>query len=165
MATRNEHLVVIMLEPVSLGEEFEVWPPHVTIVPWFPCDNEGRLDEILNKVAGRHKPLTVKADEVQEWGRKQKFEVQLVKDESGLLHKLHQDVFENLENNGFPIHQKDFMGEKYTPHIALRNRLQAGTAMGHGREININDFTLIKQLRLKGSGRMIKTPVKDYHLG
>jgi hypothetical protein len=154
-----------MLEPAPLGEKFEIWPPHITIVPWFPCDNEERLDKILKKVAGRHKPLIVKAAEVREWGRKDRFEVQLVKDESGLLHKLHQDVFDNLENKGFPIHQKDFMGEKYAPHIALRNRLQTGTARSLGREIKIKDFTLIKQLRLKKSGRMIKTPVRNYQLG
>jgi 2'-5' RNA ligase len=81
------------------------------------------------------------------------------------LHRLHWEVFRQLEKDGFIIHQKDFLGEKYTPHITLRNRLTKETNLKTGDTIAIGWFTLIKQLRLKGSGRMIKSVVKDYELG
>jgi 2'-5' RNA ligase len=163
MVQRNEHLVVVMLEPVPKDQEFEIWSPHITIVPWFPCDDSRRLDKTLSQVAKRHGRLSVKAGAVEEWGKKQKYPVQVIEDE-GQLHELHSDVFDSLEGNGFPIHQKDFMGPKYMPHIALRNRLQRGKALKQGEQILINNFTLVKQDRLKGSGRMIKTPVKNYEL-
>lgn len=113
-AERNEHLVVIMLKDVPHGEEFEIWEPHITIVPWFPCDDERRLDKVLAAVAGRHKKLAVKAGEVKEWGRKEKYPVQIIDSDWRLL-SLHMDVFNSLENNGFPIHQKDFMGRSTYP--------------------------------------------------
>jgi hypothetical protein len=163
MAQRNEHLVVVMLDPVPLKQEFEIWDRHITIVPWFPCDDAERLELTLSKVAKRHAAFSVKAGAEEEWGKKQKYPVQIIEDE-GLLHELHTDVFDSLEHNGFPIHQKDFMGPKYTPHIALRNRLQRGKALKPGEEISISNFTLVKQERLKGSGRMIKTLVKNYEL-
>ena len=163
MAVRNEHLVVIMLEPVEKGVEFEIWPPHITIVPWYLSAEGQKLDNVLTKIASGHKRFTVSAGKIEQWGKSEKFKVQLVED-NGELHKLHLDVFGKLESNGFPIHQKDFLGEKYTPHFALRNRLQKGHALKTGQEIAINNFSLIKQLRLKGSGRMIKSPVKDYEL-
>lgn len=160
---RNEHLVVIMLEPGPLGEEFEIWQPHITIVPWFPCDDGDRLDQTLSKIAARHKEFVVKAGKIEDWGRKEKYQVQKI-DDQGELHRLHQDVFNSLEKNGFPIHQKDFMGEKYSPHIALRNRLQRGTAMEPGQDIKVKNFTLVRQIRLKKTGRMIKSLVKNYEL-
>ena len=113
MAKRNEHLVVIMLERVPTGEEFEIWPPKITIVPWFPVDDGKRLDLVLAKVAERHQEFSVTAGEVEEWGKKEKFKVQLVDDE-GELQKLHLDIFDSLEQNGFPIHQKDFLENR--PH-------------------------------------------------
>jgi 2'-5' RNA ligase len=152
-----------MLEPVLKGEEFEIWPRHITIVPWFPCDDEKRLDKTLTSVASRHESFTVTAGTVEEWGRKEKFRVQKIDDE-GELHRMHWDVFRSLEKNGFPVHQKDFLGEKYTPHLALRNRLQRGREIERGQVIFIKDFSLVKQVRLKGSGRMIKALVKDYEL-
>lgn len=165
MARRNEHLVVIMLDHMPKGEEFEIWVRHITIVPWFPVDDTKRLDEILQNVAQRHKKFSVKAGPVEVWGRrKEKYEVQKIEND-WRLQSLHLDIFSSLEKNGFPIHQKDFMDDKYDPHIALRNRLQSGNAMSEGQEIQIGGFTLVSQSRLKGSGRMIKSLVKDYELG
>ena len=161
---RNEHLVVIMLEPMPKGEEFEIWPRHITIVPWFPCDDEARLDDTLRAVADRHKKFKVQAGEVEEWGRRDKFKVQKIDDEEKLLHKLHLDVFRSLEKDGFQVHQKDFLGEKYIPHFALRNRLQRGQELERRQLITVDKFSLIKQLRLKGSGRMIKSLAGDYEL-
>lgn len=161
---RNEHLVVVMLDPVPRGEEFEIWDRHITLVPWFPCKDKKNLGAVLASVANRHSQFTVKGGALEEWGRKEKYPVQLVEDK-GRLQALHADVFNSLESSGFPIHQKDFMGPKYSPHIALRNRLQKGKAFKPGQEISISNFTLVKQDRLKGSGRMIKTLVKDYELG
>ena len=155
--------MVIMLEPMSADKEFEIWPRHITIVPWFPCDDDSRLDETLAEVTTRHEKFIVKAGRVEEWGRKEKFMVQMIDDDDE-LQRLHRDIFGSLEKNDFPIHQKDFLGEKYTPHISLRNHLQKGRPLSAGREIIISNFTLVKQLRLKGSGRMIKSAVKDYEL-
>jgi 2'-5' RNA ligase len=162
LTKRNEHLVVVMVEPAS-NEEFEIWPLHITLVPWFPCNDEQRLDETLQKIAGRHKEFKVRAGKLEQWGKKEKFEVQKIEDE-GLLHKLHWDVFRKLENNGFPIHQKDFLGEKYTPHLTLRNRYQKSHALAEGTELKIKNFTLVRQIRLKKTGTMIKSVVRDYQL-
>lgn len=163
MPKRNEHLVVIMLEQVQKGVEFEIWPAHITIVPWFPVDDEKKLDQILESVAAKHKKFMVSAGKVEEWGKKEKYLVQKI-DEQGSLHRLHWEILHILEKNGFHVHQKDFLGEKYTPHIALRNRLQKREELETGKEIAVKNFSLFKQLRLKKSGRMIKALVKDYEL-
>jgi 2'-5' RNA ligase len=152
-----------MLKPMPIGQEFEVWEPHITLVPWFPCDDAAKLDSLLTKVAKKHKVFITTAGKVEQWGKKEKYNVQRI-DDPGELQRLHWDIFHTLEKNGFPIHQKDYMAEKYTPHVALRNHLQKGNARTEGEEILINNFALIKQFRLKKSGRMIKSVVKEYEL-
>ena len=163
MAERNEHLVVIMLEPTPAGKEFEIWPMHITIVPWFPCDDVQKLDKVLDKVAKKHKPLKVTVGRIKKWGGQNPFEVFTIEND-WRLQSLHWDVFHSLEKNGFPIHQKDYLGEKYTPHITLRNSLADKKRYKDGETIEIDKFTLVKQVRLKGSGRMIKSLLKDYQL-
>jgi 2'-5' RNA ligase len=162
LTKRNEHLVVVMVEP-SPGKEFEIWPLHITLVPWFHCDDEYHLDQTLQQVAGRHKPIIVLAGRVEEWGGQDKFKVQTVVDDNE-LHNLHLDIFKTLENNGFAIHQKDFLGDKYKSHLTLRNRYQRSRALPEGSEIKISNFSLIKQIRLKKTGTMIKSVAKDYEL-
>lgn len=152
-----------MLEPMPLGQEYEVWPPHITIVPWFPCDDGDRLDKTLSAVAARHEAFIVKVGRKSSWGHNEKYDVALI-DDPGELYRLHWDVFRNLEKNGFPVHQKDYLGAKYTPHVALRNHLQKDWDYQEGQEVIIDRFTLIKQVRLKKSGRMIKSVKKEYLL-
>jgi 2'-5' RNA ligase len=162
LADRNEHLVVVMVEQ-SKGGEFEIWPLHITLVPWFHCDDELRLERTLQSVANRHKSIKVKTGQVEEWGRQEKFIVQTI-DDNSKMHKLHLDIFDSLENNGFHIHQKDFLGEKYKPHLTLRNRYQKSEALPDGTILKINKFALIKQIRLKKTGTMIKSVAKEYKL-
>jgi hypothetical protein len=37
--------------------------------------------------------------------------------------------------------------------------------MPAGKEVRVDKFTLVKQVRLKASGRIIKSLVRDYELG
>ena len=157
-------MVVIMLEPMPADEEFEIWPMHITIVPWFPCENAAKLDKILVKVASKHTPMQVSIGGFKKWGGRNPFEVITLTDD-WRLQSLHWDVYHTLEKNGFPIHQKDYLAEKYTPHITLRNSRAEKEKYSRGDILKIDRFTLVKQQRLKVSGRMIKTLVKDYELG
>lgn len=153
-----------MLEQILPGREFEVWPLHITIVPWFPCDDPERLDKQLRGISHRHKSFTVKLGETETWGKKEKFDVVIV-DDPGQLHRLHWDVLQTLEKNGFFVHQKDFLGTKYKPHVTIRNHKQmASAAYKAGDTVKIKSFASVKQIRLKKSGRMIKSIKEEYLL-
>lgn len=164
MSQRNEHLIVVMLQPAP-RHEFEVWPPHITLVPWFPVDDAGRLDKLLSALAARHQPIKVQAGPIEQWGDGEKFNVQLVKDPSSQLHSLHWDMAARLAKDKFAIHQKELLGRSYKPHITLRNSLSKSSQLPLNQEIIIDQFSLFAQARLKGSGRMIKSLVRSYELG
>src|SRR5579859_4047901 len=165
MARRNEHLVVIMLEPMQPGVQFEVWPLHITIVPWFPVNDEAKLHKTLEAAAKKHRKFIVKAGRTEKWGHQEKFDVVVVEDLGHQLHRLHWDIFHSLEKNGFPVHQKDFLGAKYKPHFVVRNVVQkAQSRPPRGEVLKIPSFWLVNQLRLKKSGRMIKSLKREYQL-
>lgn len=149
-----------MVEPAP-PREFIIWPMHITIVPWFPVDDEAKLDKILERVASKHEAFDVGTGNAEEWGRKEKFKVTLVNAPSN-LHRLHWDIFHSLEKNGFPVHQKEFLGASYKPHITQRN--SKSHDLPEGETIPVISFLLIRQLRQKKTGTMIKEVVKEYFL-
>ena len=158
MSKRNEHLVVIVVEPAPKGE-FTAWLLHITIVPWFPAFDLEKLDKVLAKVAAKHEAFDAKVGHVEEWGGKDTFKVNDV-ESPGNLHRLHWDVFHSLEKNGFPVHQKEHLGSKYRPHfIHKRHHI-----IPVGETIPIISFVLVRQVRLKKTGTMIKEIAKEYFL-
>jgi len=156
---KGEHLVVVMLEPMPLDQEFEEWPLHITLVPWFPAKDKSKLDDLLAKIAGEHPKLKVTAGKKDIWGKRNQFEVNLINDPGG-LHRLHWDVYHTLERNGFPIHQKEHLGDKYRPHFIYH----PDNSVKKGDELSISKFALIRQVRQKKTGRMIKAVAKEYNL-
>jgi 2'-5' RNA ligase len=149
-----------MVEPPP-PQEFIIWPMHITIVPWFAVEDEERLNRVLEKVASRHKAFDVKIGKSQIWGKKDRFKVTLI-DDPGNLHRLHWDVFHSLEKNGFKVHQKDHLGASYKPHITQRNRKSRD--LTEGETLPVISILLIKQLRQKKTGAMIKKVSKEYFL-
>jgi 2'-5' RNA ligase len=149
-----------MVEPAP-PREFVIWPMHITIVPWFHVEDDKKLDEVLLKVATKHEAFDVSAGKAQEWGKKDKFKVTLIND-PGNLHRLHWDIFHSLEKKGLPVHKKEFLGASYKPHITQRNRKSRD--LPEGESIPVISFILIKQLRQKKTGTMIKAVAKEYFL-
>ena len=149
-----------MVEPAP-PREFVIWPMHITIVPWFPVEDEVKLSTVLQKVASRHEAFDAAVGRTQEWGRKDRLKVAMIED-PGNLHRLHWDIFHSLEKNGFPVHQKDHLGASYKPHIALRNR--KSRELPEGETIPVISFCLFEQLRQKKTGTMIKSMVEEYFL-
>ena len=158
MPRRNEHLVVVLVEQAPRGE-FVIWPLHITIVPWFHCDDEKKLDELLASIATNSEAFIVKVGEVEHFGNHGELTVNLLENPER-MHKLHWKVFDALERNNFLIHQKTFLGEKYKPHITHLGKKHSL----EGEELVVSSFTLVKQLRQKKTGAMIKQVVKTYSL-
>jgi len=161
VSARNEHLIVVSLEPLAHGEAFVDWPLHTTIVPWFSVEDgrEKDLDSLLKEISGRHKPVVAKIGEVAMFGPRKDVPVNIVLP-SRELTELHLDVFETLEGNGFPVHQTEYCGENYRPHISH----QAEKKIYDGAEVRMSKLALIKQTRQKAVGTMVKKLVKEYPL-
>ena len=161
MSDKSEQLVVIPLEPLKKGRAFVDWPLHITIVPWFNCleTERQRLSDLLKAAAGRHHQFDSVIGQFEWFGKNQDLHVQLIVP-NRQLNDLHLDVFNTLDRSGFPIHQKEYLGASYRPHLIYKpeNKLAAGDI------IKIDGFDLIKQLRQPVSGTMIKELAEEYKL-
>lgn len=158
---KNEHLVVIPLEELKKGEQFVEWPLHITVVPWFVVEEERsqELDDLLGEIATRHHPIELIVGRLTMFGAHNDIRVNLINPNQALT-DLHFDVLNSLEANNFPIHQKEWLGDKYQAHIAH----QEDKFYTEGQQIEIVSFSLIKQLRQKTTGTMIKELKKEYPL-
>jgi 2'-5' RNA ligase len=158
---KNEHLVVIPVDPIEKGKQFIDWPLHITIVPWFAVADERsqELDYLLSEVAQRHNSLEAKVGQIALLGSNNVPPVALILPNSK-LNDLHNDVLNSLETNGFMIHQKAYTGSKYRPHITTQN----GHNIPAGTVLNIDSFSLIHQTRQKITGTMVKELQKSYRL-
>jgi len=162
VSAKNEHLIVLPVEPLAKYNKFVNWPLHITIVPWFNCPSEDypKLDKLLSDITNKHYKFCLEVGEIASFGwHGKEFLAQLIKPNNDLK-QLHLDIFNTLETNGFPIHQKEYLGDAYKPHFIYKMESKYIT----GQKINVNYFSLIKQLRLKVTGTMIKELAKDYKL-
>src|SRR5579863_241943 len=121
-----------MLESCELGQEFEEWPLHVTILPWFPATDEAKLDEILGSFARRLKPFFIEVGGVENFGAKKEVAVNIVKPNRTLI-ALHKRVRKTLDEANMAVHQRDFVGSNYRAHIT--QQLHAKTHEGEKYQV------------------------------
>ncbi len=159
MSARNEFVIVIMLEPVSLGREFIDWPLHITIVPWFDGNDAKKLDGILSEATKTFPSFSVEVSKIEKFGPKKNIKVNLIKS-SPELNELHWSILNVLEKNNFGIHQKEYIGNGYKAHVTHQSHGQKR----EGENLRINSFTLVKQVRQKKTGSIVKSAVKNYKL-
>jgi hypothetical protein len=160
LAKRNEYVVATLLEPVEIGKEFIEWPLHITIVPWFQCNDDKKLDALLTEIAEAKKNFVVKVGEDGKLGLKKDVPVNLVEINPNMI-KLHWSVFKTLDKNSFSVHQKQWVGDNFLAHITHQSHGQKH----EGDVLAIKSFTLIKQVQQKKTGVMVKSTVKNYELG
>lgn len=160
MSRRNEHILAIILEPYEIGQKFEKWPLHITIVPWFPADDTAGLDKLLTALAAKQRPFSVRIGDVEYFGVKKDVAVNIVEPTEPLT-KLHEQTVTLLDTADMSVHQRDFIGPNYRAHITCQEHAKARK----GQEFMVSEFVLVQQDRLKKSGRMIKSIKKAYELG
>jgi 2'-5' RNA ligase len=161
VSAKNEHLVVTLFEPVKMGEVFIDWPLHTTIVPWFAVEAERQLElhKLLSDLANQHKPISIKVGKTTLFGINHDLPVNIVEPNNELI-KLHRDVFNTLETNNFPIHQKTYCGDGYQAHITQQKQRK----IAEGENLEITKLALIRQTRQKVTGTMVKELTKEYEL-
>ncbi len=147
-----------MVEPAP-KQEFIIWPLHVTVVPWFAVHDEGKLDHVLEEISTEHQIFIAHVGKTAMFGAKKDLPVNLLEESNDLI-SLHSAVYNSLELNGFYIHQKDYIGTKYQPHITHQGKKH----MNEGDEFIVESFSLVKQVRQKKTGTMIKQVAKEYFL-
>jgi 2'-5' RNA ligase len=144
------------IEDVSLGQSFlrSRWPLHITVVPWFLCEDTDALDAALIQVVSPTRPFSVRVGDEEMFGSKKNIKVNVI-DPDPQLSKLHDQLLSVINNLGRLDSDQQFVGESYRAHITHSGERH----IAKGRDIMIDSIHLTE---LTDEGRC--TPLRRYNM-
>lgn len=148
-------MVAHLLESVD-GQNFSKWPLHITLLPWFECQ-ESLAVEAIESVTEHIKKCRLSLGEValgsiEMFGENSDIPVRRVVGAEALsLLNIHRDLLDCFDDN---LINKQYVGENYVPHISVSDEYYSGES----DIINIDNMSLIKHCGQH------KTIVRNYNL-
>lgn len=112
-----------MLDSVSVGERFTMWPLHMTILPWFSAPNIETVIAHTRDVVVNLKPFKVQVGQRAYFGQR-KLPVKLI-DNSHELQDLHERLLGMVNDNGWEIKGR-YTGPNFRPHVTQKAGRDAG---------------------------------------
>ena len=112
-------MLAIPVDTLVVGQEFSKWPKHITLLPWFNDAKQEVLDESLQTLAAKTKPIVVSLGERALYGSKNNRPV---------LEIVHNNQLRDLHITGLNIVANDakakledlrYVGYKFKPHITV----------------------------------------------
>ncbi len=118
--TTHKFIVVYMLEQPAVGKRFTKWPLHLTLMPWFRCD-EGveRVVERLGNLANNTQSFSIVTGEKAIYGPKHDVPVRLV-EKTAELERFHARICFLLTKSRCDFENEEYSRESYSPHITIR---------------------------------------------
>jgi len=135
------NILVAFLEEFEPGYEFERWPHHVTILPWFKADKEALSS--IEQIASGHLPITVELGKTAMFGARNDILVRLV--ESDPLQKFHRALLSGRKGL-LGLINSSYSGDNFRPHVTLQ-----GQNDPESRTITIKRLALVKHI---GPGKL-----------
>lgn len=126
-------MLVAFLDEYEVGYEFERWPHHITILPWFKANRQAL--EALAVICLEHLPIVAEVGEASWFGFNQDIAVNLVDSES--LISFHRALLNRPGVLG--LKDSRHTGPDYRPHITLQGQNDPQT----GQELTISSIYLI----------------------
>lgn len=119
-------LACLMLEDEPLLQEFNKWPLHITLVPWYEISNS-KLPEFLEylentaKDIGQVKTVT---DKIDYFGRNRNIMVRTIQ-RNDQLERLHKGVLKAMDTCGECVVSKC---STFRPHVSVLSKQDVGAA-------------------------------------
>lgn len=110
-------LLAVMLEPMAVGRRFNLWPAHITVLPWFSAPDSARAAAAFGAELGALSPFEAAVGDLASFGQRAR-PVRLVKD-TPPLRELHQRALTIAADNNWPV-QGRYTGAYFRPHITIR---------------------------------------------
>ena len=131
--------MVLMLDAHPVGFRFNMWPLHITLLPWFSAPNLSQVEEICADVASTMPSFTVEVGERAYFGGpKRKLAVMKIK-EHHKLNQLHYLLRQQVLENEWELMGR-YTGERYTPHVTQKRGVDAEG------EIRVNEIYIVEGL-------------------
>ncbi|HUC96330.1 MAG TPA: 2'-5' RNA ligase family protein [Candidatus Saccharimonadales bacterium] len=114
----ERYFYVFLTENREVGEVSKHTPQHITLIPPFAA---GRSDvvNVASETASEFSPFRIETGEKETFGPKRDISVILIKP-SEILTAIHVSLLKKLNDRDIVINLDEFIGENYTPHIAIK---------------------------------------------
>lgn len=133
--------LISSLEPLKVGDEYELWPLHVTAMPWFslPEDSLAPFDNTLRNLMHDFEPMTLVGDDEAMFGPEDAREVRVrTLRKIGAFAKLHASIQEVLRQYGGET-ISPFVGDLFIPHVTF----QGQSGIEQDEEITLEGLNLV----------------------
>lgn len=147
MSTENERnsmaeklVLISSLENLEKGDDFDEWPLHVTIMPWFtvPKELERSFINAMENRMYETRPLKVVGDTDEYFGPAKTVHVRTLRN-IGALASLHSRTLETLTRSG-GIVDSPYIQEYFRPHITYQN----GHSIKENQEVELTHMQLLR---------------------
>jgi hypothetical protein len=146
---QNRVILVAFILPKPLHYEFDEWPNHITLVPYFNTNDYALLDTQLKDLTESVNPIAYEIGETDFFGANQKVKVSLIVKNMPL-----QDLHTKLLNVALQHDNKidvRHCGVNYIPHITHNE----STVPSKGDQRKIMEFYLVKKVTNGSKLKMI----------
>lgn len=110
-----EYMLAILVAPYKAGDSFQLWPLHITLVPWFKVSDVGSLKRQLKSLLAARPAFQVQVGEAQRWRSRS---VYIINASTELL-KLHNRLLAVTAEHVVQPTKFKFVGPHFKPHITL----------------------------------------------
>lgn len=140
MERKDRLMVAHLIEPTNVGDTFEAWPLHITLLPWFRTAQTW-AEEVFRRCAADLRACRVvlgarQLGPVALFGEAEDIPVRPIGD-STALGVAHGVLLASLHPF---LDDKTYIGGSYNPHVTIRNNPDPG----EGAEIDIATLSLIR---------------------
>lgn len=117
MNNSNGHdlVLVYMVDDTPVGTRFQLWPLHMTLLPWFHAPDLGTVIQAVETIANRTPTIPVTVGERAHYGPNQKITV-MTMNLPKQLQLLHKQLKHMTEQHGWEL-QGRYTGAQYSPHV------------------------------------------------
>lgn len=130
------NILVVFLTQLNEGFEFQSWPHHITVLPWFKAD--AKALESIKALAEEALPLHAQLTDTAMFGHRKEIPVRLVESEE--LVQLHMTLLRDRSGVLGLINSR-FTMDEFRPHVTLHGNHDPTEG-----DISINQLTLVKKL-------------------
>ena len=108
-------MLAFFVDNVAVGTKFKKWPLHVSVIPWFKCNNTQKFYTQLKSIWHETGQIDYEIKDIEYYGKKQNIKVSSLK-HSQELYDLHNTLLKLAQDYDSKMDVK-YCGENYTPHI------------------------------------------------
>jgi len=156
MSNRRRYAAAYMLDKPKLGEVFTKWPLHITVLPWFECQDIAIYVGMLEKTARKIRPFYVTVGREADFGPDGGVPVKLV-NKTYPLTELHATVCRLLMyGKGHAGSREERITRPWRPHITVRGDRHIST----GTKVLVDSLDIVEDIKDGRMGRKSVARIK-----